>query len=89
MSQVDRHGNDIRLVGPSTDSVPVDVSSTDVVLDPPARALWIGGQGNIKVDTLNGTARTFLNIPSGYELEGWVTKVYSSGTSCTGIMARY
>lgn len=77
--------------GPGAD---VDLSTTDWT--PPtnmkgcARSLWIGVAGHLKVDLLcpDGatSTHTFKNAGPGW-WEGYVTKVYKTGTTATDIVA--
>lgn len=49
--------------------------------------LYIGVAGDVKVDLVGGsTGITFKNHPVGY-LPGFVTRVYSTGTAATEIIA--
>jgi hypothetical protein len=47
-------------------------------------ALYVGGSGAIKVTTFAGDTVTFLSVPAGI-FEVSVTKVFSTGTTATGI----
>jgi len=70
---------------PAVNAVSVTPSdSTD--LDPPARALYIGGTGDIKVDTINGDTATFTAHPVGY-MPVEVKRVHSTGTTASSILA--
>ena len=52
--------------------------------------LYVGGAGNVKVNpAVGGSAVTFLNVPAGTELKLKVTRVYSTGTTSSGIIAMY
>lgn len=54
----------------------------------PARALFVGGAGTLKVDTAGGeTGVTFTAVPAGSTIALSVTKVYATGTSATAIVA--
>ncbi len=53
-----------------------------------ARALYVGGTGNIKIDTPNGDTVTFNAVPVGI-LPVRANKVYSTGTTATNIVALY
>ena len=60
-----------------------------VDLDPPARALYIGVAGDVKVDMFGaGTAVVFTAMPVG-EHPIRVTRVYSTDTTATNIVALY
>ncbi len=70
----------------SDNAAVVDVSSTDVTLSPPCRRLYVGGTGDVKVDTVGGQTVTFQSVPVGY-LDVRATKVYHSGSSATKLVA--
>lgn len=54
----------------------------------PARALWIGGAGNVAVVLNNGGAAvTFQNVPSGSLLPVQAFRVMSTNTTATNILA--
>lgn len=63
--------------------VPADASD----IAPFATRLWIGGAGNIKVNTLAGSTVTIVGIPAGTLLPLTVTRVFSTGTTATSIVA--
>lgn len=52
-----------------------------------ARALYIGGAGNVKVDTSAGNTVTFNALPAGAILPVRVKRVYSTGTTATNIVS--
>ena len=54
------------------------------------RSLYVGGAGTVKVDmAVDGTAISFLSVAAGSLLPVQVTKVYSTGTTATSIVALY
>jgi len=53
------------------------------------RGLYVGGAGSVKVDTEGGNAVTFQGIASGSLLPIRATRVYSTGTTATNIVALY
>ena len=69
---------------PAMDSVPVSVAGGDVVPADGFRALRVTGAGNVVVDTLKGSSRT-LAFTDGETRTVYVTKIYQSGTTATGI----
>lgn len=71
---------------PAEDVVPIDVSSTDHTPAQPYRALRANVAGTITVDTLSGTGRV-LNFAAGEQRAVYVTKIYKTGTTATGIEA--
>lgn len=52
------------------------------------RGLYIGTSGNVKVITANGETVTFTNVPVGI-LPVRVTRVFSTGTTASGIVGLY
>lgn len=54
-----------------------------------ARALFVGGAGDIKVDTLGGDTVTFTGVLAGSILPVRILKVYATGTTATNIVAVY
>lgn len=59
--------------------------SDSTVFTPAYRALYVTTAGDVKVDTAAGTAITFT-LPANFLLPLAVTKVYSTGTTATGII---
>ena len=49
--------------------------------------LYIGGAGNVKVETVGGDEVTFVGINTGTFLPVQVVKVFATGTSATNILA--
>lgn len=73
---------------PAEDAVAVTPSdSTD--LTNPARALYVGGSGDVNLDTGNGTTIVFTNIVGGTILPIRVKRVRATSTTATGIIALY
>lgn len=54
-------------------------------LTTPASAIYVGGAGDIKVDTIDGDTLTFVSHPVGY-LPVQVKKVYATGTGATNLI---
>jgi hypothetical protein len=72
------------------DKAAVVTTSDTANLPVPARMLWIGGAGNVKVDTVGGsTGITILAVAAGTRLPIQVKKVYATGTTATNIVALY
>jgi len=62
-------------------------NSTDIR---PTRSLFVGGTGDVTVDmATEGTNVTFTAVPAGSILPIQVTRVYSTGTTATFIVALY
>jgi hypothetical protein len=75
--------------GPSVDGGAVTPSdSTD--LSPLPRALYIGGDGNVSVDTFGGTESLIFNgAKAGSIIPMAVRRVNATGTTATNIVAMY
>ena len=43
--------------------------------------LWVGGNGDIKVETFNGSIGTFKTVPAGTHLPVQVRKIIGEGTT--------
>ena len=70
-------------------AVTVDLSSTDFTTsNPSGLAVYVGGSGNVKVDTISGsTGITFTTPVVGQILPVLVSKIYKTGTTATGLVA--
>jgi len=62
--------------------------STDLVVSP-ARAIYIGGAGNINVDTAAGDTVLFSGVTAGMILPVSVKRVRATSTTATNIVALY
>lgn len=49
--------------------------------------IYVGGSGNVKVTTAQGTAVTFVGVNAGTVLPVQVIRVWSTGTSASSITA--
>lgn len=61
--------------------------STDLTVI--ARALYIGGAGDVKIDAADGSTVTFSGVFAGSILPVRAARVYSTGTTATNIVAIY
>jgi len=75
-------------IAPAQDAAAI-VPNDATVLDPPARALWVGTAGNLTVVTRLGTEVTFSNVPAGTLIEVSVSKVKSTSTTAGSIVGMY
>jgi hypothetical protein len=72
------------LEAPARDAFAITPNdSTDLAVS--TRALYVGGTGNVKVDTVAGTTVTFTAVPVGI-LPVRVRRVHSTGTTATNIV---
>lgn len=60
--------------------------SDTVSLAAPARALYVGGAGNISIQPLEGPAVTLVGVPAGALLPISVTRVNVTGTTATDLV---
>lgn len=60
--------------------------SDTVSLAAPARALYVGGAGNISIQPFVGTAVTLVGVPAGAILPVSVTRVNVTGTTATNLV---
>lgn len=58
-------------------------------LDPYARALRIGGAGNVTIQNARGESVLFANVQDGETLPCMVKRVMVTGTTATNIVAYY
>ena len=66
------------------------VTKSDSTTFNPTRGVYVGGAGNIKVDmAYSGTAITFTGVLAGSVLPIQVTRIYSTGTTATDMVALY
>lgn len=78
------------------EGIPSDYPARNAVVVTPAdgsdlanvtRALFIGGAGNLNVDTADGDTVLFTGIPAGFLLPLAVKRVRSTSTTATNIVA--
>ncbi|MGB3714492.1 MAG: hypothetical protein WA996_08695 [Candidatus Promineifilaceae bacterium] len=55
----------------------------------PTRGLYVGVAGDVKVDSLDGNAVTYTELMAGVIHAISCTRVYSTGTAATNIVAIY
>jgi len=65
----------------------VTPSNTYAIKGGPARALYVGGAGNVAALNENGVVVTFTAVPAGAVLPIATSRVNSSGTTATNIVA--
>lgn len=54
-----------------------------------ATAVYVGGAGDMKVDTSLGQTVTFVGLGTGVILPVRVSRIYSTGTTATDIIGLY
>ena len=77
------------LVGPAENAAAV-TPADGADLANSTRALFVGGAGAVKVDMVGGTTGvTLTGVVAGSVLPIRVSRVYSTGTTATNIVALY
>lgn len=72
--------------GPAHDAVAITPSDS-VDLTAVTRGIYVGAAGNVKVDMLGSGTVTFTSVQVGTVLPVRATRVYSTGTTATGLIA--
>lgn len=78
----------IMATEPARDAAAVTPSDS-AQISPVARALYVGGSGDIKLVTEEGTTVTFQDIVAGSILPVKATKVFATDTTATNIVALF
>lgn len=60
--------------------------SDSVDLPVATRAVYIGGAGNLRVETQGGDIVTFSGLPGGFILPVRVARVFATGTTATNLI---
>ncbi len=83
------HGSEVALLkglGVATGGAAVTPSDSEDLAFV-ARALWVGGAGDVKVATANGDVLVFAGVAAGSVLPVAVKRVYATGTTATNVLA--
>lgn len=72
---------------PGTDAAAVTPADGSDLPISPARSLWVGTFGDVKIDTTNGNAVTFVGVQGLLPVRA--KRVYSTGTTASNIVAIY
>lgn len=73
--------------GVANSAFAIDYSSGDVILSRPM-VIYVGGKGDLTVDTVGGQTVTFTNVPAGSYLRVLVTKIHDTSTA-SGLVGVY
>jgi hypothetical protein len=73
----------------ASDAVTITPDDNTDLAEIPTTGIYIGGNGNIKVDMLDGTATTFVGLKAGVVYPFKITRVYATGTTATNIVVLY
>lgn len=77
------------VTAPSGRHVAVTPSDSTNFTAGPCRALYVGTGGNVVVVGVDGTATTFVSVPSGSILPVAAERVNATDTTATSIVALY
>ena len=69
------------------DGIAVTPADSDFADNDQARWLYVGGAGNLRVTTVQGTDLTFTAVSAGTQLYVSVRRVWATGTTATSILA--
>ena len=61
-------------------------TGSDDPLDAPIRAIYVGAQGDVKITDIKGNDITLVALAAGVFHPVYATKVFSTGTTATGIV---
>jgi hypothetical protein len=82
-------GRDERaLIVPISNAAAVTPSDS-ADLEVTSRQLHIGTGGNLKVTLVGGDTVTYYNLASGQDFARRVSRVWSTGTTCSNIVAEW
>lgn len=83
-------GNGVRpMPGASAGDASAVTKSDTTVLPGVTQGLYVGTTGNVAVTMISGDNVTFPNVPAGAILPVRVSKVLSTGTTASDIVALY
>ena len=75
----------IAMLIPAEELAAVTPSDT-ATLDPPARALYVGASGDVKLDDLAGNTVTLVGVQAGVFHAVRATRIYATDTTATSIV---
>jgi len=73
----------------ASDAVTITPDDSTDLATVPTTGIYIGVDGNVKVDMLDGTATTFVALKAGVVYPFKITRVYATGTTATDIVVLY
>lgn len=78
------------IVAPVVSARAVDVNDTVDLPFGPTKRIWSGSGGNIALIAAGDTdAVTWVNVPAGMQLDVVATRIMSTNTTATNILALY
>lgn len=66
-----------------------EIPSDAVDLTTIALSLYVGGTGNVRITTADGSIVNYKNVPAGYILPPQVKKIWATGTTATDFVSNY
>lgn len=67
--------------------VAVNITTDDHVFNVPARGLYVGGTGNVKLTGTDGVSVTFTAVPAGFKLDDVAIALISEDSTATNMVA--
>lgn len=76
------------LIDPAVGATEVTPSDTEDLTEI-CRGIWVGGQGNIKMDMADGDTVTFIGAAAGVVHPLQARRIYATGSTATNIIVLY
>jgi hypothetical protein len=73
----------------ASDAVTITPDDSTDLAEIPTTGLYVGGNGDIKVDMLGGTTTKLVALKAGVVYPFEITRVYATGTTATDIVVLY
>ena len=89
LSSIETKLDTLQAESKASDAVTITPDDSTDLATVPTTGLYIGGNGDIKVDMLDGTTTTFVGIKAGVVYPFEITRVYATGTTATNIVVLY
>jgi surface protein len=79
----------IQTESKTSDAVTITPDDSTDLIEIPTTGLYVGGDGDIKVDMFDGTTTTFVGLRAGVVYPFKITRIYATGTTATDIVTLY
>ena len=89
LSSIETKLDTLQTEAKASDAVTITPDDSTDLAEIPTTGVYIGGDGDIKVDMLDGTATTFVALKAGVVYPFEITRVYATGTTATNIVVLY
>ena len=89
LNSIDTRLDTLQAESKASDAVTITPDDSTDLAEIPTTGVYIGGDGDIKVDMLDGTATTFVALKAGVVYPFEITRVYATGTTATNIVVLY